>query len=187
MITFIAPAFNEDIKTIPFVGSMLAQKDPRWKAIIYHNGVNPEMRSWVSSLNDPRLTYRESDTNTGYWGCFNRIDALSKVDTEYVVQTSIQDYFTNNAVGDILQSEDFPDIIYWNSIHHYFEMNELVSELEPARVDWGNFAIRTSIAKQVGINHPTEFMADWLFVKDCLDSGLIHQRGKINKILTVHN
>lgn len=186
MITFIAPAYNEDTKVIPFISSMLAQKDPRWKAIIYHNGINHQMRSWINSFNDLRLIYQESMENTGSWGCFNRIEALKNVDTEYVVQTSVQDYYTNNTVGDIL-SIPGTDIIYWNSIHHYFEMNILDCELEPARVDWGNFMVRTSVAQKVGINHPTEFMADWLFVKDCLDSGLVNSRIKINKILTIHN
>src|SRR4051812_5913354 len=104
MVTFIAPAFNEKSEAYIFIGAMLCQSNPNWKAIIYHNGPNKWLRYFVDSFADPRFIYKESETNTGAWGTYNRIDALNNlVDTEYIVQTSIQDYWLPNAVETIAE------------------------------------------------------------------------------------
>ncbi len=188
MVTFIAPAFHEKIESYIFIGAMLCQQDTNWKAIIYHNGPNKWLRHFVDSFADKRLTYRESPENTGAWGTFNRIDAINNwVDTEYVVQTSIQDYWFPNAVKCIGEHQD-EDFIYWNSINHLTGYEKLL-DCEPIinRIDWGNFAIKTEIARQVGINKPEEFTADGMFVADCMNSGLVHRQLKLNQILTIHN
>ncbi len=206
MVTFIAPSFDEQFDPYVFIGSMLCQKNRGWKAIIYNNGPNPWLRSvvesaeekryryhpWlkmlVESFNDNRLIYRESPKNTGGWGCYNRQDALDNiVDTEFVVQTSIQDYWLPNAVDEILKNGDH-DFVYWNSINHLASYERILNAMPtPMYIDWGNFAIRTSIARQIGIQHPEEFQADALFVKDCIASGLIRKPKKLDKILTIHN
>ena len=188
MVTFIATAFNETFDTYIFIGSMLCQHDTNWKAIIYHNGPNKWLKYFVDSFADKRLIYKESPTNTEAWGTFNRIDAVNNwVDTEYVVQTSIQYYWFPNAVKSIGEHQD-QDFIYWNSINHLAGY-ENVLDCQPIvdHIDWGNFAIKTSIARQVGINKPLEFTADGIFVTDCMNSGLIKSQLKLNKILTIHN
>jgi hypothetical protein len=188
MVTFIAPAFNERFETYTFIGSMLCQKDPNWKAIIYHNGPNKWLKYFVESFADSRLTYKESATNTGAWGCYNREDCIQNlVDTEYIVQTSIQDFWIPNAVSAIIEQKG-SDFIYWNSINHLAGYhNILESRPEIDHIDWGNFAIKTSIARQIGIRHPEEFTADGLFVTDCMNSGLVNSQVKIPLILTIHN
>jgi hypothetical protein len=188
MVTFVAPAFNEKFETYIFIGAMICQKDPNWKAIIYHNGPNKWLKYFVDSFGDKRLIYKESATNTEAWGTYNRIDAINNlVDTKYVVQTSIQDYWFPNTVSSIMEHLE-EDFIYWNSINHLAGY-ENVLDCQPIvdHIDWGNFAIRTDIAKQVGINKPTEFTADGLFVTDCMNSGLIKRQLKLNKVLTIHN
>ncbi len=188
MVTFIAPAFNEKIESYIFIGAMLCQQDVNWRAIIYHNGPNKWLRYFVESFADKRLVYRESLTNSGAWGTFNRIDAINNwVETEYVVQTSIQDYWFPIASRRILEHQDM-DFIYWNSINHlagYENMLDCRPEID--HIDWGNFAIRTEIARKVGINQPTEFTADGIFVTDCMNSGLVKNQYKINQVLTIHN
>ena len=188
MVTFIAPAFNEKFDPFVFIGSMLCQQNRDWKAIIYHNGPNPWLKYIVENYADDRLVYKESIKDTGAWGTYNRIDALNNlVDTPLVVQTSIQDYWLPNAVESIVQSAHH-DFIYWNSINHLagYE-NVLDCQPVPDHIDWGNFAIKTEIARQVGILHPTEFTADGLFVTDCMASGLVKNPIKLEKILTIHN
>lgn len=182
MVTFIAPAFNED--PYAFIGSLRAQTNTKWKAIIYHNGRNPHLEEIVHDMWDPRITYRESPENTGFWGCYNRKKALEEVSTPYVIQTSIQDYWLPCTVEDLYLAPK-EDIIYWDSINHLTGPERLDCELSPGRVDWGNFAIRTELAQRVGINYPEEFMADWLFVQDVL--AMKPTTTKINKILTIHN
>lgn len=206
MVTFIAPSFEEEFDPYVFIGSMLCQKNGNWKAIIYNNGPNPWLREvineaerpkiryvpWlktvIESLNDNRFIYRESEQNRGGWGCYNRQDALNNiVDTEYVVQTSIQDYWLPNAVECILEQSG-KDFIYWDSINHLAGYHNILRAIpRMGYMDWGNFAVKTSIARQVGINDPEAFTADWFFVRDCIASGLIQRPVKLEKILTIHN
>ena len=111
MVTFVATAFEEKYESMAFIGSMLAQKDPRWKAIIYGNKYSEEIYNICQLINDNRITYKVAETNTGFWGCYNRRDAVyNMVDTDYVVQTSIQDYYLPNAVSEILSK--FADVIF---------------------------------------------------------------------------
>jgi len=185
MITFIAPTYNEIVEPYLFISSLLLQKNNNWKAIIYSNGINPNCKNIVEHFNDSRIIYKESPENTGFWGCYNRIDALKNiVDTEYVCQTSIQDYFTPNAVGDIL-SKNGNDFIYWNSIHNHFDWQILNAEMKLNKIDWGNFTVKTNIAKLVGINQPEYSGADGAFVEDILPH--LKSIVKIDKILTIHN
>jgi hypothetical protein len=188
MVTFVAPAFNEQFCCYNFIAAMLCQKNPDWKAIMYHNGPNSWLKCFISSFGDPRLVYKESETNTGAWGAYNRIDALNNiVDTEFVVQTSIQDYWLPNTVDVIMQHSE-NDFIYWNSINHLAGYEKVLeSRPEIDWIDWGNFAVKTEIARQVGIKHPTEFTADGLFVTDLMNSGLITKIVKAEQILTIHN
>lgn len=183
-VTFIAPAYQEVHDIYMFLGSLLCQTNPNWEVMVYCNGPNEAIRDAIRALNDPRVSYYQSDENTGYWGCYNRIDALGKVTTPWVVQTSVQDYWLPCAVNDILSAQD-ADLIYWDSLHHYFAYERLFSQLQPGSIDWGNFAISTDLARRVGINHPQEFMADGLFIKDAMETS--PRVSKISKILTIHN
>src|ERR1043165_7486065 len=97
MVTFIATSFDEEFDPYVFIGSMLCQKSRDWKAIIYNNGPHPWLKQFtetvedkkyryhpwlkmvVESFNDERLIYRESPTNTGAWGCYNREDAIQHI------------------------------------------------------------------------------------------------------------
>lgn len=199
MITFIAPAFNETIDNRPLIQSLLDQINPTWKLIVYHNGPNTEFRQWAGDFNDDRIEYRESPSNTGAWGCYNRSDALHSItdgknlEGLYVVQTSIQDTYRKDAVDWMhkiirqTNKDRIPDIMLWDSINHLTGPEPLKAELVPGKVDWGNAAVRTSLAKLAGINFPEEFMADWLFFKTIMDIEPMWSMVKINQVLTQHN
>lgn len=187
MITFIAACYNEVDSVFGFISSMRCQTNPNWKLVIYQNGKNTDIENIVKSFNDSRILYIESENNTGFWGCYNRIHALNEiVDTEYVIQTSIQDYYIPIAVQEILNYAGC-DLIYYNCIHNHISHNILETELQISKIDWGCFAIKTNIAKKVGIRFPKEFAADGLFIQDCMSSNIVNNTFKINKVLTVHN
>lgn len=169
-----------------FCSSLLLQKDSRWNCVVFCNGRNEGIETRMQRyLQDGRFSYVESVADSGHWGCFNRITALNFINTQYVVNTSIQDYYTPNATGEIL-SHAGSDIIYWDCIHNHHQWAVLTTALEMTRIDWGCFAVKTEIAKAVGINNPTSCAADGLFIADVLGAGY-HNNQKINKILTVHN
>lgn len=189
-ITFIAPAANEEKNNRIFVESMLAQRDSNWKAIVFHNGSNPEMKQWIESYNDSRLVYEESDINTGMWGTLNRQTALTYiVDTPYVVQTSIQDYWLQHAVTElnkvIVAME--PDMITWQAINHLFRYGILTGEIAYGHIDWGQWCVKTEYIKKVGIQKGNEFSSDWHTLQAVIQSGQIKNVQKLDKILTIHN
>jgi glycosyltransferase involved in cell wall biosynthesis len=186
MVTFIAPAFNEDPRAMPLVSSLLAQTSPHWKLIVYHNGPSTKWQEEARKWQDARITYRESPTNTGAWGCYNRATALGVADTVYVVQTSIQDYYLPGTVNALIQSKE-ADIIVWYSINHLIGPQVLEAALVPGRIDWGNAAVRTSLAQAADILYPEEFMADWLFYKTCLEVKPDAVVTRLPYVLTIHN
>lgn len=195
MITFVATAFNEQFDYYTFIGSLLCQTNSNWKAIIYVNGSEHaetaynKCRQILDYENKcvNKISFKYSENNTGHWGCLNRQDCIDRlVDTEYIIQTSIQDYWMPNAVEEISKRKE--DFIYWNSINHIVGYTTILnSSLGIGGIDWGNFAVKTSIAKQIGITKPDAHAADGIFVLEGISKNLIKTTYKIPLILTVHN
>ena len=171
-----------------FIGAMKCQKDGRFKVLFWHDGPNPELKAFIESLasGDNRFEYRENEENLGAWGCWNRIAAIKLVDTEYIVQTTIQEYYLPNFVSEIAKNQG-KDIIVWNTIHHSFDYLIMDAQLRLGQIDWSNFALKSSIAKKVGINNPTHYCADGIFVEDCVKSGLIKDTVKLARIISIKN
>jgi hypothetical protein len=187
-LTIVATAFNEKWQECIFVPSMLNQTCQDFEAIVFHNG--PSERDMGDEfLGLQNIRYMESPVNTNCWGAHNRQKAIEDCTTDYILQTSIQDYFLSQAVEYIQRVlVEEPDLVLWNSINHLVGPCQVLdSKLEWSKLDWGNFCIKTSIAKEIGINYPTEYCSDWLFIQDCLRSGLLKNIKKINGVLTIHN
>jgi len=187
LCTFILIAYQETNDIYVSLGSLLCQKNPNWKAIVYHDGPNDDMRKRVETIGDSRIRYVEAEKNKGSWGAYNRIDAVNNmVDTEYLIHGTVQEYWAP-VVVDVLSKNQNADILIWNVAHHHFGYSVLDTQLAIKQIDWSNFAIRTSIAKAVGINHPTEFCADGMFIEECVKSGLLKSAVKIPRVLSVKN
>jgi len=187
MITFVATAYNETIDTYQFISCLILQSNPNWKCLIYSDAPNEYIKKSIEFFNDNRISYFENKQPTKWWGHHNRKRALFEmVDTEFIIQTSIQDYYTPNTVELIYNLTNEYDFIYFNCIHNHFNYQILDSKPVVCRIDWGSFAVRTSIAKIVGYNYIEDDLTDGKFVEDCFRyPGLRHI--KINQILTVHN
>lgn len=191
-LTIIATSHNEVVYNRAFVDSMEMQTDKskNWKAIVWNNGESEEMWNGVAEYSN-RIIYKESEKDSEKWGTENRQQAINECDTDYIIQTSIQDYWLHQAMEYILKGlEKGPDILIWNSINHLISPCQILdAQVAWSKLDWGNFAIRTDIAKKIGIKHGEQYCADYLFIKDCLDSGLVDTKKilKINAILTIHN
>lgn len=197
ILTIIAPAYQEKSYNMVFIDSMLNQtRQGGWKAVCIHNGPADNDSGFAyrckELLDDKRLRFKSSLENTGKYGCNNRQWCIDTCSTEYILQTSVQDYWLPQAMEYIIGTleKNRPDILIWNSINHLVGPCQVLnSELEWSKVDWGNFCIRTDIAKKVGINHGDAYCADWGFIVDVLQSGLV-DKNKIMKlpyILTIHN
>lgn len=186
MITFIATSYKETYDAYMFISSLKLQTNNNWRCIIFNDGPNEFIKKVVDEFNDDRITYYESDVPMGSWGHYSRQTALNYVDTEFLIQTSIQDYYIPTTVEDILNVSISNDLILFNCLHNHFNYGILNSLPKINRVDWGCHAIRTSVAKNVGIQQPESSVCDGIFVENCLKyPGLRYH--KIEKILTTHN
>lgn len=188
-LLFIAPAYNEQPWQIPFIDSMIAQRDTGWDAVVFHNGPSDTMRTRIAVIGDSRLQYEESSSDSGQWGTMNRATAIRYIaENGYIVQTSVQDYWLPHAVQMIRQQmATQPSIITWDSINHLTGPGVLQCELAWSKVDWGNFALRVDIAKELGIQRPTEFCSDWYTIQEGLNRGYFTDRIHIPFVLTIHN
>lgn len=186
IVTFVVITYKEQWEPYMFIGMLKCMKNPNWKAIIWHDGPNPTMKAIVEAFGDERIQYMENEENKGSWGCYNRIAALDMVDTEFVVQTTIQEYYMPVFVDYIEQNKN-NDLIYWPCIHHSFDYNILNAEPVRGRMDWSNFALKTHIARKVGINYPTAYMADGLFIEDVMKSNLVKKKIRVERLLNIKN
>lgn len=186
MITFVATAYKETIDAYQFISCLLLQTNPNWKCIIYCDEPNSYIKKCIETFDDSRISYKENIKATGFWGHYNRQEALyNLVNTEYVIQTSIQDYYTPNTVDLISQNINKYDFIFFNCIHNHRNHNILISEPKCTFIDWGSFVVKTEIARNIGyiIESAT---SDGLFVEECFKIKDLKSI-KIDKVLTVHN
>jgi len=185
IVTFVVITFREEWEPYMFIGMLKCLKNPNWKAIIWHDEPNPRLKKIVEDFGDERITYIET-VNRGSWGCYNRADAIKMVDSEFIIQTTIQEYYLPTVVDEIVANK-YSDLIYWPCIHHSFDYNILDALPVRGRMDWSNFALKTSIAKKVGIPYPDAYMADGLFIEACIKSGYVKRQTKLKKILNIKN
>jgi len=190
MITFVLLAHYEKEPCYKVsLGSLMCQTNPNWEAIVIHNGLNPELRDAIGvEFPDDRIKYKERIEPDVTRGVINRLWAINElVGSKYIVQSSVQDYFFPSLVQDILHSfRGDPGFIYWNSINHLWLANDkLDARPEIRKIDWGNFCIKTKVAKQVGIKELMKDEADGIFVEEVMKTGVV--TCKIHSILTVHN
>lgn len=187
MITFITAAYNEKKEADVFLNSLIVQDNPNWKCIVYADMPNEYIKKLISDINDVRITYYENEHKTGFWGHKNRKYALQNlVKTEFVLQSSIQDYYLPVTVSNILNFSKTHDFIYFNCLHNGFGYEILDTKPKICNIDWGCFAVRTEIAKSIDIHDTESRVTDGIFVENCMRYDKIRVT-KINKILLIHN
>jgi|ERR1035437_8467032 hypothetical protein len=188
MITFIAVAHLEPMQACPLVESLLNQTCENWKLLVYHNGPNKSMQQWIESYGDKRIMYRESPVDTGKWGTANRDHAIRElVDTEFLINTSIQDYYLPCAVQEITQELSTADLVHWQGINHLFNYNIVNGEIAFAQIDWGQWCIRTSMIRHIGVVMGEQFSSDWLTLQEVIKRNRGIKTKKVNQVLTIHN
>lgn len=187
MLTFITTAYNEKNEANIFLNSLLLQDNPNWKCIVYADVPNEYVKNLITEINDNRIVYHENEIKTGFWGHKNRKFALQNLtNTEFVLQSSIQDYYLPITVSSVLKLKDTHDFIYFDCIHNGFGYNVLNTKPKICNIDWGCFAVRTNIAKQIDIHDTESRVTDGIFVENCMRyNGL--RVAKLNKILLIHN
>ena len=185
-ITFVAIAYNEKYEVDMFIAALRLQTNPNWKCIIYCDGGNEYIRKAVQACEDPRFRYEQTDTVTGYWGNYNRIRALDLIDTEYMISTSIQDYYCPVAVEELLAALQDRDLVFFNGVLRSFSYTVLNSELKAGRIDIGSAATTTELTRKVNYNYPTSPLGDGYYIEECSRVPGV-RIAKICKVLTLKN
>lgn len=187
MITFVSTAYKEKKEANIFLNSLLLQTNENWKCIICCDGKNEYIENIVKNINDERIKIHLENKPNGFWGHKNRKFALENlVDTDFIIQTSIQDYYCPITVSSILDLSNSFDFIYFNCIHNHQNYRVLNSLIRANSIDWGSFAVRTEIAKKVGIFDIESGCCDGIFAERCGVYPNI-RIFKLDKVLTVHN
>lgn len=186
-ITIVVCAHQEKGYECPLVDAMLNQTNPNWHLLVYHNGENKGMKEWIQGYDDERITYTESLMDTGQWGTNNRIDALERlVDTDWICNTSIQDYVVPTFIEQISKHKDTADFISWRALNHLFNYGETNGEVAFAHIDWGQWATKTILLQKSEIQQPSQFSSDWFTVEKLYKTS-IRKPVKVDKILCIHN
>lgn len=170
-VHFFATYYEQGDKTLTLVQSLLSQTKDNWKLTICSNGDRSLLafRDKFGFLwaGDDRITFKVTDTNTGYWGALNRRDFIQSDelgDDEMLVNTSVEDYYVPKTVefiswehtgkkanGDEIWTPRDEDFIMWDFSHHHFgyNLNSCISQPRLKKIDWGNYALLGKIAKGV--------------------------------------
>src|SRR5262245_39649307 len=79
-LTFAIP-FYSGIRFLPdALKSVLAQRDPNWRALVCDDGEVPGVEDLVRSFGDPRIRYYKNEANLGMARNWNRCIDLAETD-----------------------------------------------------------------------------------------------------------
>lgn len=188
IIEFIIPTYDRYDKINVILNSLICQSAHNWRAVI---GIDKEkddkMESIINSYNNPKFSYFFSGKTMNNWGFNIRQSAKNISNSDYLVMTCDDNYYTPTLVEEInKQIENNSDFIYWNMIHSFFDYSFFNCQPSLYNIDMGAFAIKTSLAKQITFNQ-TVAHSDGLFVEDFKKSFPDAKMTKINKVLFIHN
>ena len=179
MIKVIMVAYQRIVPLRIAVDSFLNQSDDRWELYVIHDGQAPEVITEYMSRRT-RIQFSQTAVVNGKWGHPNRRSMLEKIEAEasdYILITNDDNYYIPGYVK-LIQQHMKPGVgmIYYNTLHSYFNYTVHTSQLRVGRIDMGAFVVRADVAKAVGFRHDVE-VADGMYCEECAayctDHGLL--------------
>jgi glycosyltransferase involved in cell wall biosynthesis len=187
----IVIAYRRAIPLRSLIDSFLRQTNPDWQMTIIHDGPAPDdVKKVIASYNDPRITFTDTEEETGNHGFFIRGAVLPLLpDNGFVLNTNDDNQYVPRFVEFMLkEASEGIGIVFCDTVHSHQEYNLQVSELKVSGIDMGAFIVRLDIAKEAGFTHNT-YAYDGYFAEDCLkvcvNKGL--RAFHIRKPLYIHN
>lgn len=153
------------------VDCFISQTDKRWNLSIIHDGPAPaEIRDFMSRRTDPRISFVQTTQVNGKWGHPNRRFMLDKIEadaSDYILITNDDNYYIPGFVKKIHEHiKPGVGMIYYNTLHSYFNYTVHTSQLKVGGIDMGAFVVRADVAKAVGFKHDKE-VADGMYCEEC--------------------
>ena len=169
MIKVIMVAYQRIVPLRIAVDSFLNQSDDRWELYVIHDGQAPEVITEYMSRRT-RIQFSQTAVVNGKWGHPNRRSMLEKIEAEasdYILITNDDNYYIPGYVK-LIQQHMNPGVgmIYYNTLHSYFNYTVHTSQLKVGRIDMGAFVVRADVAKAVGFKHDKE-VADGMYCEEC--------------------
>ena len=186
-VEFIIPTFNRREPLMVMLSSLLAQRDKDWSAhVVVDTPEQTVADEIVKMFNDPRIKISHLEKRWNNWGHTPREIGKQQSESEYVIMTGDDNYYTPNFVNELkAATKNKPKMIYWDMVHSHFGYLYLKCEFRTNAVDMGAFATRNDISKQITLK--TNYAADGDYVEEFKKRFPKDKVVKINKVLFVHN
>jgi len=186
-IEFIIPTFDRGAELESMLYSLLAQKDGDWKAHVIIDTPNEfPADGIIDAIGDKRIRKTHMNRRYNDWGHSLREYGKQMSDSEYLLMTNDDNYYTPNLISEIKKAAiDNPGIIYWDMVHSHYNYSYFRCSPNFNQIDMGAFATRTDLAKQITMG--TKFAADGLFIEDFKKTFPNEKITRIDKVLFVHN
>lgn len=188
-IEFIIPTYNRPKQLVGTIYSIINQTDPNWTIHVVADGEFEGLDEVKKHFEDyDNIRFSVIDGPHGDWGQTARNYGLQNCNQLWNVMTGDDNYYVPTFVQEFRQFmlDDKYNFIYCNMIHNWNrnQYKPIDSEIQIGRIDIGNFATRTQLARMFEI--PKTETGDGTFAvlynKRHRNSAL-----KINKFLYVHN
>lgn len=172
-LKIIVVAYQRPIRLRIMVDCFLVQTDPSWEMYVIHDGPVPEqIDDDMERRRDPRLHFCYTQQVKGKWGHPNRkymLETIKADPDDYFLITNDDNYYTPSFVKRMRDTmrKDLCGIIYYNTLHNYWDYTVHLSKLKEGYIDMGAFIVRSDVAKAVGFNHDN-ISADGRYAEDCL-------------------
>ncbi len=208
-VAIVCPAFE---RFPEIISAMVCQTYRDWELLLIHNG--PEsgyIKKILTAINDDRIKFIETETNTGTWGHVNRKWALDEIkagrmakDAEYVLITNDDNYHVPGALDLYLRTfAEKPHVVavYCGGIvHNYWAVDPArggnrgtgwesrKTDLRKGDIDCAAVMVRKDVACQVGWQQPEIEASDWTYFSNILNLYPADKYwAKVEGNLLVHN
>jgi len=187
LVDFIIPTYNRPALLRCIIDSLIAQKNPNWRAnIVIDNPEDVDNVKLVESFGDDRLRWTKMDKRYNDWGHTPREHGKQMSECQYIIMTGDDNYYTPNFVNELEnRTEMNPGMIYWDMVHSHYDYACFTCVPGGGQIDMGAFATRRDLAQQIYLG--TEYAADGWFVEQFKQKFPLENILKIRKVLFVHN
>ena len=172
-VKVIVVAYQRPIRLRIMVDCFLVQVDPAWELYVIHDGpASQEIIDAMELRKDSRIHFCQTEKVNGKWGHPNRALMLKQIKADpddYFLITNDDNYYVPTyvkKVRQVMEQEAF-GIIYYNTLHNYWDYTVHQSKLKEAYIDMGALIVRADVAQKVGFQHDN-ISADGKYAEDCL-------------------
>jgi len=189
-LTIVVATYQQELALDCLLKSLACQTLQNFKVLVIHDGpsqTTPPIVHACARVRPEVFEYLETPNRTNDFGHSLRAVGIERTNTEFVLLTNGDNYYTPRFVEFMFEAIDKYDldIAFCDMIHSY---TYGLLRTRPVRnyIDMGCFIAKTDAAKSVGFRDKT-FSGDATYFEDLLHYLPTSAVGKVRKVLMVHN